>query len=86
MWRVPNGAKLSVMNRLTEQAEKLIDEFRKRINALPAEERGRVMREMTESISALNEEVKDAFAIFRAEDSNKGQKGEGNIDNISDFL
>jgi len=70
------------MQQLSEQAQKLIDEFRKRINALPAEERVTVIKEMTESISTLNEDVKNTFSVFRHED----QKGEGSIDDISDFL
>ena len=74
------------MGHLTEQAQQLVDEFKRRVNALPPGEREEAIREMTESISALNEDAEKMLGIFSDGKSDAGQDGRDSIDNISEFI
>ena len=61
----------------------LIDEFKRRIETVPASERGEVIKKMTENIVALNKDVNEVLNNFR---NNKSVSPGENIDNVSDFI
>lgn len=46
---------------LSNQAQNLIEEFRQRIETLPAEERVEAIKKMTESLEALNQEMRRVY-------------------------
>lgn len=76
------------MYRLSEQAQKLIDDFEKQIEVLPVEERNEVLKKMTSHVCALNEDVKDLFKTLQTSrglgGTNKTQ--DKDINHISDYL
>lgn len=73
------------MGRLTEKAERLVAEFKKRIETLPESERDEVIKKMTESISALNEDLKAAYNKLRGTKTATPEETD-TIDNVSEFL
>ena len=73
------------MPQLSEQAQKLINDFKQRIKSLPPEERVEVLRKMTESLTALNQEVKHTFNIFQGMHK-KEPEVDHNKDNLRDFI
>ena len=70
------------MDQLSEQARRLIDDFEKRIEGIPADERNAVLRRMTSHVSALNEEVRNVFEILKS----ARKKSDGDADHLSEYL
>lgn len=77
------------MDQLSEQARRLIDDFEKKIEGIPADERNAVLRRMTSHIFSLNEEVRSAFEILQGHNGNSigsGSKQRGDFDHLSEYL
>ena len=80
------------MYQLSEQAQKLIEDFEKQIEKLPVEERNTVIKRMTSHILALNEEVGEVLKIVQDSrhrsgvDDQNSKEGKNDIDNIRDFI
>lgn len=68
------------MYNLSEQAQKLIDDFEKEIETIPADERDAVLKRMTSHISALDEDAKNLLKRLRSTDTGN------DVDHVSDFL
>lgn len=65
---------------LSEQAQKLIEDFEKRIETVPADERNAVLKRMTSHISALNEDAENLLKRLRSTDTGN------DVDHVSEFL
>ena len=77
------------MQQLSEQAQELINDFKSRLNTVPAEEREMVVKKMTESINAINDDVKALFASLQESMNKKVPEDTDNnndIEHISDYM
>jgi len=72
------------MSPLTKQAQELVDEFKKRIENLPEEERAEVIKKMTESIATLHKSVERAFKIVKEIKEDPGKTYDP--DHLRDFI
>lgn len=69
------------MTQLTKQAQYIIDDFKRRVETLPIDERTTAIKEMTERLSALNEEAK---AILNRLQKNNQPQNSNDMD-VSDY-
>jgi len=75
------------MPQLSEQAKRLIEDFERKIEAIPANERDAVLERMTSHILALNEDVKGLFAILQKDTKEvEDVPSEKNISNLRDYI
>lgn len=70
------------MYNLSDQAQKLIDDFEKQIENISAEERSAVLKRMTSHIAALNEDAENLLQKLRG----PGADAETDVDHVSSFL
>ncbi|MSU74222.1 hypothetical protein EXS57_00390 [Candidatus Kaiserbacteria bacterium] len=77
------------MQELSEQAQQTLFEFKRRLGALPAKERGKIISELTSSISSVNEDVKGMFKILQESMKKRDpEKTDENatLENISEYI
>lgn len=82
------------MPQLSEQAKNLIDEFERKIENIPVEERDAVLKRMTSHILALNEDVRGLFQTLQKDTAKRegeilnarGVSGEEDLENIRDYI
>ncbi|MFA6414476.1 MAG: hypothetical protein WC217_02050 [Candidatus Paceibacterota bacterium] len=76
---------------LSEQAQQLVADFEKQIEALPVEERSAVIKRMTSHISALNDDVKNVFKFMQESKYTSGdglyrETGRSDANHVRDFI
>lgn len=76
------------MQQLSEQAQSLIDDFKKNLLALPVDERKVAMKRIIEDISTLNKETTKLFKTFYTshKDSVDSHMKTRRDTNISEYL
>lgn len=53
------------MQQLPEQMQKLVDEFKKNMDALAPEDRAEKIKQLTEAISSMNQDVKGMLGVLQ---------------------
>ncbi len=72
------------MPQLTEKAQRIVDTFKQQIDLLPESERSDAIKEMTEYLSSLSEEVRGVIRLIHQPSENTGDSNV--MDNIKDFI
>lgn len=53
------------MQQLPEQAQKLLDDFKKNLDALSPEERAATIKQITETIASMNQDMRGMIGILQ---------------------
>lgn len=53
------------MQQLPEQAQKLVDDFKKKLDAMSPEEKTSAIKQLTEIITAMNQDMKGMIGILQ---------------------
>ena len=62
------------MQQLPEEVQKLVDEFRENLDAMSAEERATKIKQMTEIVASMNQDMRSMIGVLQTAKDKKISK------------